>query len=75
MHTTCRGLAEFGGMIARQGRVVNIVSNAVWAPPGPGVLAYITTKAGLLGFTRALAVEVGTQDVTVDAVAPGLVTL
>jgi NAD(P)-dependent dehydrogenase (short-subunit alcohol dehydrogenase family) len=54
------------------GRVVNIVSNTVWSPPGPGMVAYITTKAALLGMTRALAVEYGGSRVTVNAVAPGL---
>jgi NAD(P)-dependent dehydrogenase (short-subunit alcohol dehydrogenase family) len=67
----CRALVP--AMAQRgEGRVVNIVSNTVWAPPGPGFLAYITTKAGLLGFTRALAVEYGPSGVAVNAVAPGL---
>jgi NAD(P)-dependent dehydrogenase (short-subunit alcohol dehydrogenase family) len=57
---------------AGRGRVVNIVSNTVWQPPGPGMLAYITTKGALLAFTRALAVEIGTHGITVNAVAPGL---
>jgi NAD(P)-dependent dehydrogenase (short-subunit alcohol dehydrogenase family) len=54
------------------GRVVNIVSNTVFAPPGPGLTAYITSKGALLGMTRALAVEYGCRGVTVNAVAPGL---
>ena len=54
------------------GRVINIVSNTVWAPPGPGMTAYITSKGALLGMTRALAVEWGARNITVNAVAPGL---
>jgi NAD(P)-dependent dehydrogenase (short-subunit alcohol dehydrogenase family) len=54
------------------GRVINIVSNTVWAPPAPGMTAYITSKGALLGMTRALAVEWGARNVTVNAVAPGL---
>ena len=54
------------------GRVINIVSNTVWSPPGSGLVAYITTKAALLGMTRALAVEHGRSNITVNAVAPGL---
>jgi NAD(P)-dependent dehydrogenase (short-subunit alcohol dehydrogenase family) len=60
-------MAQRGG-----GRVVNIVSNTVWAPPPSGLCAYVTTKGALLGFTRALAVEFGARGVTVNAVAPGL---
>lgn len=54
------------------GRVINVVSNTVWSPPGPGMVAYVTSKGALLGMTRALAVEWGARKITVNAVAPGL---
>lgn len=54
------------------GRVVNIASDTVHRPPGPGMLPYITSKAAMIGMTRALAVEWGARGITVNAVAPGL---
>jgi NAD(P)-dependent dehydrogenase (short-subunit alcohol dehydrogenase family) len=59
------------GMLARgHGRVVNIASAA--ALKGYAyVAAYTAAKHGLLGFTRALALEVATKGVTVNAVCPG----
>ncbi len=60
------------GMQARHwGRVVNMTSDTCWLPT-PMLLPYITSKAGLIGFTRALATEVGESGVTVNAIAPGL---
>ncbi|GAA4510231.1 SDR family NAD(P)-dependent oxidoreductase [Actinoallomurus oryzae] len=53
------------------GRVVNIVSAVVFLGP-PDMVAYTTSKAGLVGFTRALASAVGGEGVTVNAIAPGM---
>jgi len=53
------------------GRVVNIVSAVIFLGP-PDLVAYTTSKAGLVGFTRALAGEVGRDGITVNAIAPGL---
>jgi NAD(P)-dependent dehydrogenase (short-subunit alcohol dehydrogenase family) len=53
------------------GRIVNISSNTVGLKI-PGFVHYVTSKAGLLGMTRALASEFGPHGITVNAVAPGL---
>jgi 3-oxoacyl-[acyl-carrier protein] reductase len=59
------------GMIkARYGRIVNIAS-VVALSGNPGQSNYCAAKAGMIGFTRALAREVATRGITVNAVAPG----
>jgi 2-hydroxycyclohexanecarboxyl-CoA dehydrogenase len=55
------------------GRIVNISSVAGLSGGGPSLVHYATSKAGVLGFTKALAWEVGPRGVTVNAIAPGLV--
>jgi 3-oxoacyl-[acyl-carrier protein] reductase len=60
-------------MIAQQwGRVINISSRAYLGNPGQA--NYSTAKAGLLGLTRALAIEEGRYNITVNAVAPGFIS-
>lgn len=65
--------AVLPGMIRRRfGRVINISS--MWGRVGAAnEVAYSTAKAGLIGFTKALAQEVGRGGVTVNAVAPGVI--
>jgi NAD(P)-dependent dehydrogenase (short-subunit alcohol dehydrogenase family) len=55
------------------GRIVNISSDTVLLGV-PDLTAYIASKAGVVGFTRALANAVGSSGITVNAVLPGLVT-
>jgi len=57
---------------ARFGRVVNIAS-IVGPRANAGQANYAASKAGLIGFTKTVAVEVARRGVTVNAVAPGLV--
>jgi NAD(P)-dependent dehydrogenase (short-subunit alcohol dehydrogenase family) len=54
------------------GRIVNMCSNSVLAGT-PNMAAYVASKGGILGFTRALATELGKYRITVNAVMPGLV--
>jgi 3-oxoacyl-[acyl-carrier protein] reductase len=59
-------------MIERNsGRIINISSRAHLGNPGQA--NYSAAKAGLLGFTRAMSLEVGRHFITVNAVAPGIV--
>ncbi len=57
----------------RSGRIVNI-SSVVGLSGNPGQANYAAAKAGLIGFTKAVAREVASRNVTVNAVAPGFVT-
>jgi 3-oxoacyl-[acyl-carrier protein] reductase len=57
---------------ARRGRIVNVASVA-GLRGSPGQVNYSASKAGLIGMTRSLAVEVARKGVTVNAVAPGIV--
>ena len=68
-HTTKAALA--GGMLRNHwGRIVNIAS-IVGITGNPGQANYAAAKAGLIGFTKAIAKEVGSRGITVNAVAPG----
>ncbi|MCY0900361.1 MAG: SDR family oxidoreductase [Firmicutes bacterium] len=68
--TTRRALA--GMKEAHHGRIVNILSDLIFHPSVP-YHNYVSAKSGLLGLTRTLAVELGPFNITVNAVAPGLI--
>jgi 3-oxoacyl-[acyl-carrier protein] reductase len=57
---------------ARRGRIINI-SSVVGLTGNPGQANYCAAKAGILGFTKALAREVGARGITVNAIAPGYI--
>lgn len=61
-----------GMMKAKQGRIINIAS-VVGSTGNPGQANYSAAKAGMLGFTKSLAREVGSRGITVNAVAPGFI--
>jgi 3-oxoacyl-[acyl-carrier protein] reductase len=65
--------AVLRGMLRRRaGRIINI-SSIVGATGSPGQANYAAAKAGLIGMTKALAQEVASRGITVNAVAPGFV--
>jgi NAD(P)-dependent dehydrogenase (short-subunit alcohol dehydrogenase family) len=56
----------------RWGRIINMASNTFHGGDYPSYVHYIASKGGVIGFTRALASEVGPDSVTVNGIAPGL---
>jgi len=59
-------------MKARFGRIINITS-VVGSAGNPGQANYCAAKAGVAGMTRALAQELGSRNITVNCIAPGLI--
>jgi 3-oxoacyl-[acyl-carrier protein] reductase len=61
-----------GMMREEWGRIVNI-SSVVGETGNPGQVNYVASKAGLIGITKSLAREMGSRNITVNAVAPGFI--
>jgi len=59
-------------MKARNGRIISIAS-VVGLTGNPGQTNYAAAKAGIFGFTKSLAREIGSRGITVNAVAPGFI--
>ena len=61
-----------GMMKARKGRIVNIAS-VVAVMGNPGQANYAASKAGMIGFSKSLAKEIGSRGITVNVIAPGFI--
>ncbi len=61
-----------GMMKARHGRIINI-SSVVGTTGNPGQCNYVASKAGLVGWTKAMAQEIASRNVTVNCIAPGFI--
>jgi len=61
-----------GMMKARSGRIINI-SSVVGATGNPGQTNYAAAKAGMIGFSKSLAKEIGSRNITVNCIAPGFI--
>ncbi|HWE46394.1 MAG TPA: 3-oxoacyl-[acyl-carrier-protein] reductase [Caulobacteraceae bacterium] len=62
-----------GMMKRRSGRIIGVTS-VVGVTGNPGQTNYAASKAGMIGFSKALAQEVGSRGVTVNCIAPGFIT-
>jgi 3-oxoacyl-[acyl-carrier protein] reductase len=61
-----------GMMKRRSGRIIGITS-VVGVTGNPGQTNYAASKAGMIGFTKSLAQEVGSRGITVNCIAPGFI--
>ena len=69
---TCRAVTR--GMMKRRGGAIVNVSSIVGVHGNPGQTNYSASKAGIIGFTKALARELGSRGVRANVVAPGYVS-
>ena len=69
---TCRKATDMMREAGREGTIVNIASNTFFAGT-PNMAAYVAAKGGVIGFTRALATEVGKYGININALSPGLI--
>lgn len=68
----CRAGSDMMRRLGTKGRIINMCSNSLLAGT-PNMAAYVASKGGVFGLTRALATELGKYGITVNAVMPGLV--
>lgn len=68
---TCSGVIRYM-MKARKGKIINI-SSVVGLHGSPGQTNYAASKAGLIGFSKALAKEVASRNINVNCIAPGFI--
>ena len=64
--------AQRGMMKARAGRIINIAS-VVGVTGNPGQCNYVASKAGMIGWSKAMAAEIASRGITVNCVAPGFI--